>query len=150
MNHDRCRFPYVCQHVCPHLIPCSSSPGTNVVPRCPPAPVTNTLAIGTPLLLEITPQFSEPRLLPVLFRKNCFALRDGAGNPHVRVVPLLSAVIFRRVVIRHLVKFLPCQRADAAASFSSSASSACARTIFVARQSDSNVPASVHPPSMTS
>src|SRR5882672_3502355 len=40
-------------------------------------------------------------------------------------------------------------RAADAASFSSSANSTFSRTIFVARQSDSNVPASVHPPSIT-
>src|SRR6266436_6123856 len=45
---------------------------------------------------------------------------------------------------------LSCQRDDTAANFSSSASSTFSRIIFVALQRDSNVPASVHPPSIMS
>lgn len=83
-----------------------------------------------------------------------FGFGDGAGNFQVQVVPQGWAVNFLRIHTSPSVsnrinraKTL-CQRADVAASLCSSAINTFSRIIFVARQRDSKVPASVHPPSM--
>src|SRR6266480_183143 len=72
----------------------------------PPAPVTNTRDMEVSLSFEIYWQFAEPRLLAVLLRENCFSLPDWPGNPQIRIVPKHASVVFRRVVVRHLVNDL--------------------------------------------
>src|SRR5260370_16629449 len=87
--------------------PCSNNAGTSVVPMYPPAPVTNTFAIGVPFSRKIILQFTEPWLLAVLFRQNGLPLLDRPGNFHAPVVPHQPPVIPRRIAIPHLLNPFP-------------------------------------------
>src|SRR5438105_1817208 len=84
--------------------PCSSSVATSTVPMYPPAPVTNTFAMCFLFLhSEVLRQIPEPWLLLVLVGENRFAFCYRPANLQIRVVPQHSPVMFRRIIIRHLV-----------------------------------------------
>src|SRR5260370_39939034 len=122
-------------------------------PINPAPPVTKILigpfAIGTSLpITQNYPAILGTAALPDLFRKNGFTLCDGQAIPCADHFPAGGSSSPRKS--SQYLREVSYQRADVAASLCSSAISTFSRTIFVARQRDSNVPASVHPPSMTS